>query len=311
MTPGLLTADGLPPGLGPPRRLVLFGSVLVDLVMAAPALPPRGGDVLGRHVSLGAGGGFTVLTAASRLGLPATYGGAHGSGPMGDRVRADLAAAGIAVELAPSLDADTGYCVVVVEPDGERTFLTAPGVEATLTTEQLAQVEIREDDAVYVSGYDLVYPVNGPVLAELVHTLPPGPLVVLDPGPLAGEIPLDRWAAVAARADLVSLTAQEARQLYGCNLATRGPTFIVRQGRDGADIVMRGRVTQVSGRPVRPVDTTGAGDVHVGALLAALATGAQLVEATRIANRAAAFSILRPGPATGPTSEELSGFGAD
>jgi sugar/nucleoside kinase (ribokinase family) len=304
-----VAADSVPPGRGRPRRLVLLGSVLVDIVLAAPALPPRGGDVLGRHVSLGAGGGFTVLTAASRLGLPATYGGAHGGGPMGDRVRADLAAAGIAVELAPSLDADTGYCVVVVEPDGERTFLTAPGVEAALTTEQLAQVEIRGEDAVYVSGYDLVYPVNGPVLAELVSTLPPGPLVVLDTGPLAGEIPVDRWAAVTARADVVSLTAHEARQLYGRDLPTRGPTFVVRQGRDGADVVERGHVTHVPGHPLRPVDTTGAGDVHVGALLAALATGAGLNEATRVANRAAAFSVLRPGPATGPTTEELSSFG--
>jgi sugar/nucleoside kinase (ribokinase family) len=64
----------------------------------------------------------------------------------------------------------------------------------------------------------------------------------------------------------------------------------------------------VRGFPVTPVDTNGAGDTHTGAFLAALASGAGPAEAARRANAAAAFSVTRRGPATGPTTAELARF---
>ena len=287
-----------------PRRLVLLGSVLVDVLLDVPALPPRGGDVLGRPSYLGAGGGFTVLTAAARLGLPGAYAGAHGTGPMGDRVRADLAAAGITT-LLPRTDAgDTGYTVGLVEPDGERTFATAPGVEAELTPAQLAAVRVGAADAVYLSGYDLAYPVSGPPLAAFVAALPDGPLVVLDPGPLVADIPAERWDAVTARADLVSANA---REVSARPVSPRG-ALVVRHGRDGAHVVTGGRTVPVPGFPVDAIDTTGAGDVHVGAMLAALGGGEDLVAAVRTANRAAAWSVRHRGPATGPRGTDLAGW---
>ncbi|MEP6759821.1 MAG: PfkB family carbohydrate kinase, partial [Sporichthyaceae bacterium] len=48
------------------------------------------------------------------------------------------------------------------------------------------------------------------------------------------------------------------------------------------------------------VDTNGAGDVHVGAFLAALARGEDPVRAARSANEAAADAVTRLGPATAP-----------
>lgn len=290
-----------------PRRLLLLGSVLVDVVVEVPRLPVRGGDVLGSHSCFAAGGGLTVLTGAARLGLRAAYGGAHGSGPMGDQVRADLDVAGVEVLLDPVLSADTGYCVVLVEPDGERTFVTAPGVEAAMTAEQLSRIAIRPDDAVYVSGYDLLYQANGPLLGDFLPRLAAGPLLVVDPGPLGADIPAERWEAVAARADLISLTSAEARARYDTALPPR-PAYVLRQGARGAVVVEDGRRTEVPGVAVSAVDTTGAGDVHVGAMLAALSAGAELTEAVRTANRAAAYSVLRQGPGTGPTLEELAGF---
>jgi len=56
------------------------------------------------------------------------------------------------------------------------------------------------------------------------------------------------------------------------------------------------------------VDTSGAGDAHSGAFIAALAAGAADAAAARRANAAAAFSVTRRGPATAPTREELAQF---
>ena len=58
------------------------------------------------------------------------------------------------------------------------------------------------------------------------------------------------------------------------------------------------------------VDTSGAGDVHVGASLAGLAQGLSWPNAVLLANRAAAYAVARAGPASGPTTAELKDFGA-
>jgi sugar/nucleoside kinase (ribokinase family) len=64
----------------------------------------------------------------------------------------------------------------------------------------------------------------------------------------------------------------------------------------------------VPGFRVTVVDTNGAGDTHTGGFLAALADGADDAEAVRRANAAAALSVTKPGPATGPTRAELAEF---
>ena len=107
-------------------------------MLDVPALPERGGDVLARGTELTPGGGFNVMAAAARQGLPVGYAGAHGTGPFGDLARAGLAAEGIEVLQPPRPDADTGFVVSMVDDGGERTFVTSPGAEATLTAADLA-----------------------------------------------------------------------------------------------------------------------------------------------------------------------------
>jgi sugar/nucleoside kinase (ribokinase family) len=59
---------------------------------------------------------------------------------------------------------------------------------------------------------------------------------------------------------------------------------------------------------VNAVDTTGAGDAHSGAFLAALAEGLSPLGAVARANAAAAFAVTRPGPATSPTRAQLDAW---
>jgi sugar/nucleoside kinase (ribokinase family) len=260
-----------------------------------------------------AGGGFNVVSAAVRLGLPAAYAGPHGSGPFGDLVRSELVTEGIACLLRPNPNLDTGFSVVLVEGD-ERTFVTVPGAEAVVDREMLQAVVYRDGDAVYVSGYDLAYPDAGVAVAEHVAGLPAGCLLVFDPGPLAAEIPAKLLAPVLERADVVSLNAREAALLGSAEVLLRrlrpGATVVLREGADGA-VVMRAGVAAIAvpAPRTRVVDNTGAGDVHVGAMLAGLARGLDLPAATLLANRAAAYSVGQRGPSAGPTDRQLEEFG--
>lgn len=300
-----------------PRRLLLVGSVLVDILMYVDRLPERGGDCIARRALLTSGGGFNVLVAATRLGMPVAYAGLVGDGPMGTRVMTDLAAAGIPLVLPPAAGEDTGFDVGLVESDAERTFVTAPGVESRLHQADLNAVPVLPGDAIYVSGYDLCYPISGAALEEWLPRLGSQNLLVIDPGPLVAEIPGERLERVLGRTDLVSLNAREARLLTGAtNLpgaASRlvprlapGGWVVARAGAQGCWVASESQPPwHVPARPARALDTTGAGDAHVATLLARLAAGDDMRTAARVANIAASIAVERSGPATGPTAREL------
>lgn len=296
-------------------RLVVIGSVIADQLMTVPRLPARGGDVLAGPVATQAGGAFNIAAAAVRLGLPTALCGRIGTGPLGDLLIRALGDLGVDALLPRDPSGDSGTCIGLVEPDGERTFVTSPGVEQQITDEDLASIDWRPDDAVYLSGYDLVYPTTGPAAARWLARFRPRTLLV-DPGPLIAEIPSDVLDAALAATTVLSLNERELGLLGeepGGTLTTLWPRLadgavvVARVGADGAWLHRRDADPELIGSiPVDVVDTTGAGDAHAGALLAGLAEGLTLPAAIRRANAAAALAVTRLGSATGPTREELA-----
>ena len=316
---GESTARGRGEQSGPFARLLHLGNVVVDVVLTIPALPEPGGDVLATSTETATGGGFNVMAAARRQGLPVGYAGLLGSGPFGEVARAACAAEGIEVLRPARAGIDTGFVISVVDATGERTFLTSPGAEATLTAADLDLVRPGPRDAVYLSGYGLVHAANRAALLGWLPRLADGQIMVFDPGPLVGSLPGDVLDPVLGRADWLTCNAREATLLTGTqdprealrHLTRRSGRagVLVRTGPDGCLLGRRGEPARhVPGFSVAAVDTNGAGDTHTGAFLAALAAGASPAGAARRANAAAALSVTRRGPATGPTRAELDSF---
>jgi sugar/nucleoside kinase (ribokinase family) len=304
---------------GPFGRLLHLGNVVVDVVLTVPALPERGGDVLATSAETAAGGGFNVMAAARRQGLPVGYAGAIGSGPFAELARAACVAEGIEVLQPAKTGVDTGFVISIVDGAGERTFLTSRGAEATLAAADLDLVHPRPRDAVYLSGYGLLHSDNRVALLGWLERLDDSRIVVFDPGPLVLSLPSEALATVLGRANWLTCNAREATLLTGARYPRRALTLLTRRaGRAG--VLVRtgpggclighhtGPVRHIPGFDVAVVDTNGAGDTHTGVFLAALARGAAEAEAVRQANAAAALSVTRRGPATGPTREELAQF---
>ena len=89
----------------------------------------------------------------------------------------------------------------------------------------------------------------------------------------------------------------------------RRGSVVVRLGMSGCLVAQRGSaVVHVPGVPVPIVDTTGAGDAHLGAFIAGLAGGLGASAAAERANGVAALTVTRRGPATSPTAEETDRF---
>ena len=305
-----------------PLRLMSVGSILADIRVEVPNLPERGGDVLGSSAIVTAGGGFNILAAAARSGLATIFAGQHGIGPYGTRIRADLAREGIATLLPPDPEKDSGFCLVLVEPDGERTFITSPGAEARLGRRLLEDTPVHGGDAVFVSGYDLCYPDLGPAIASWVRGLPQDILLVVDPGPLVAQIPSDILASVLPRTGLWTLNRREARIFSGTGdigkivesilpRLAAGAVLALRDGPKGCDVAgggLQAPFVHIASPDVATVDSTGAGDAHTGVLIASLSAGHDAIAAVTRANAAAAISVTRRGPATAPDKQELDAF---
>jgi sugar/nucleoside kinase (ribokinase family) len=302
-------------------RLVHAGSAVVDYVYRIDMLPLPGAEKTAASYDRIAGGGFNMMVAARRTGMPVVFAGRHGTGPNGDFLRAAFATERIEVLTPPAPELDSGNCVVMVSADAERTFVSWPGAEATLCAADLAAAFLEAGDWVFTSGYPLTYPGSRDALASWIEALPPEISFVFDPTPVVSEIPKDILARVLARTSWLSCNAAEAAAIAGtADIATgaelllsrhcpHAAGLVIRSGEAGAHVLLRdGRSQTIPGFKVAAVDTNGAGDTHIGAFVSALARGESPFAAARYANAAAAISVTRHGGSSAPTDGEINDF---
>lgn len=295
-------------------RLLHTGQVIVDLVMGLDTLPASGGDVLANSASFQVGGGFNVMAAARRNGLPVVYLGRHGDGRFGELARAAMQAEGIEMTLAASAGKDTGLCVSLTEASTERTFISHLGAEGELSADDLAQIVPRVDDYVYVSGYSLLLEGKAQPLLDWLLALPREIVVVFDPGPLVKAPDSALMRALLPRIDIWTSNGPEALAFTGAAGMSQAlpmlsqhvqALLVVRDGPNGCWVGRGAQTEHVPGFKVKAVDSNGAGDAHAGVFIAGLAKGLKPVEAARRANAAAALAVTRWGPATSPGTAEV------
>ncbi|HEV2427136.1 MAG TPA: PfkB family carbohydrate kinase [Acidimicrobiales bacterium] len=296
-------------------RLVVLDSVLADVTLLVDAVPETGSDTRARSSLIAAGGGFNVAAAAVRQGMDALYGGRLGTGPFSTMARSALRHEGVGVALRPDQAGDIGVCLVLVDSESQRTFITAPGCELRLSGADLASLGVRKGDVLYLSGYNFVYPEVGPTVGAWLARLERGVVVAFDPGARVSDIPDGLLTSVLSRTDWVLASTEEARALTGAGsaaaaagaLARRsGRGAVVHDGERGCVVAVGEAVTSVPGYHVTAVDSNGAGDAHNGVFLAGLASGLDPVAAADRANGAAALAVTRLGPATSPSADELA-----
>ncbi len=297
-------------------KMLHTGQVMIDLVMAVDKLPESGGDVLAKSASFEAGGGFNVMAAARRNGLPVVYLGRHGSGRFGDLARDAMNAEGIQMGIAHRAERDTGLCVAVTEATAERSFISYIGAEGELTADDLASVPAEAGDFVYVSGYSLLHAAKAQALVDWVLALPTEINVVFDPGPLVDSPDAPLMQRLLGRIDVWTSNSVEALRFSGASdiagaldrlggLLPIDTLLVVRDGPHGCWISQHDERQHVPGFKVAAVDSNGAGDAHAGVFVAGLAHGLPVIEAARRANAAAALAVTRWGPATAPESAEV------
>lgn len=296
--------------------LLQLSGMVVDLVQRVDHLPVPGEEVETSEFAMTAGGGFNAMAAARRIGVPVTYGGMLGQGPLASIVAEALRAEGIALASEQRAAMDQGSCVVIVDRTGERSFITYHGAEREVDVPHLSSLSAPSYNYALLTGYSLCKPRSAAAFLAWFETLARPPSVVFDPGPVVGGIARATLDEAMRRADWVSANAAEARVLTGetdpakaaAQLCRGREGALVRLGREGCWLAQGGSVRHVPGFEVEAIDTNGAGDSHDGCFIAALILGYGAGDAAMMANAAAAISTTRFGPATAPDFSETRGF---
>lgn len=288
------------------QRLISFGSTIVDIVNYVDHLPARGLDSLVKESLVMTGGAYNVESAASRLGLKTLHAGTVGTGVYGNMVLESMQQDDIDFIGRRMQDLDTGYCFTMVEPDGERSFVTYAAAEAMVTIDQLMSVDIRPTDVVYISGYDLSYATSREAVKQWILSDQADIAdIFFDPSTMVSAIDMDVIEALRHKAYVITLNEME----YEVLSPRSGEEALFLQRNGVRDTVLFEHANPIATVPTyaveNPLDTTGAGDVHTGALIASLAAGMNWHDAIQRANKAAAFSVTQKGGACGPTPEVL------
>jgi len=277
-----------------PPRIVVVGSVNLDLVASGAPLPGPGETVTGATLARHPGGkGANQALAARRLGAEVSLIGRIGADPFGEEALSLLRAAGVDLsECRVEPQASTGVALIAVSPEGENQIVVAPGANAWLTPDRL---EALPEGALICQ---LELPVE--TVARAV-ALARG-FVALNLAP-AADVP----QALFERADLIVVNETEAA-FYGPRLREAKSLVAVTLGAKGARLLLGGLQVAFAEPPrIDVVDTTGAGDAFVAALTVALVEGQSPSKALAFACAAGALAATRPGAQPSlPTRAEVA-----
>lgn len=276
-------------------RIVVVGSINMDLVTQAARFPGPGETLLGeRFLTVPGGKGANQAVAAARLGAEVALVGATGDDAFGQQLRDGLVAEGIDLAHVHRLaDGASGTASIAIA-GGENQIVVVPAANARLTPAHVeaARARIERADAVLVQMEIPLETVEATL--RLGHRL--AVPVILNPAP-AQRLPA-AWLRLARcltpnQHELAIVLGADHDEDFLALMQRAGCPVVLTRGSEGAWYREQGEPVHQPGFEVEVVDSTGAGDTFNAALAVFLHEG--LPSAVRKACAAAALSVTMLG----------------
>ncbi len=304
---------------GPPNTIWSYGIAMMDVVVRPlDSWPDRGRLSVCDEGAFAPGGVAlnTAVTVARLGGLSGLIAGL-GRDAAADGVLALLESEGVSTELLVRTDRrSTGFCIVAIASDGEKSLVAHLGSNRELTPDRVDWNRVSRGDYLHVGGCFAVPELSG---ETLVAALSAGRRRGLR---LSIESAWDvsgRWLQDSEKAlpwlDVFMTSNNEAEDITGCTdpaescetLAAAGPRIVVvKAGAAGCWVAADGQLDHHPAFKVPVVDATGAGDCFCGGFLLALARGWDVGSAADFANAVAAMNVTAVGATAGVRSTEAT-----
>ena len=286
-------------------RILVVGSINMDLVVRAPRFPVAGETLRGegfKHVP--GGKGSNQATAASRLGGQVKMVGRVGADNFGPALRETLAEAGVDVtEVKTADDAPTGVAFIILDAGGQNSIIIAQGSNLSVRPDDIRALAPLFDQS-DVLLLQLEIPMES-VKEAIKMAKERNVKVVLDAGPptpleddlikMIDVLSPNETEASALLGREVAATAEDAEAAAMELLAKGTGAVVFKLGERGCLIVTKDEVTHLPSYIVNVVDTTGAGDAFTAALAVGLGEGMSLKDASRFASAAGALACTKFG----------------
>ncbi|KRP68975.1 ribokinase [Pseudomonas veronii] len=301
-----------------PAKVVVVGSLNMDLVTRASRLPRAGETLIGQSFSTVPGGkGANQAVASARLGAEVAMIGCVGSDAYGVQLRDALLVEGIDCQAVSRVDGSSGVALIVVDDSSQNAIVIVAGSNGELTPASL-----QAADAVLQAADVIVCQLEVPLETvgyALKRGRELGKTVILNPAPASSPLPAQWYASIdylipneseATALSGVTVDSLDSAKLAAAQLIKAGAAkVIITLGAQGALFSDGNRVEHLAAPNVKAVDTTAAGDTFVGGFAAALAHGKSEAEAIRFGQVAAALSVTRAGAQPSiPTLHDVQGF---
>jgi len=279
--------------------ILCVGQIVADVVVRpVDSLPAAGTTSLVSDLRLTAGGcAANTASVLAKFGVDAIVLGLVGRDALADAVLAQLAGNGVDTSgVSRDASVETSAVIVVVDSQGERSFMYRDGGNERLSMDVVSDAVLRRSDFVHVGGAMKL--LNLDLAALLTRARGFGCTTSLD----TDWDPRGTWLASLEQAlpqiDYLLTNEDEGRMLtglsdpeeIGANLLARGPrAVVVKQGNHGATLVTGAAVRHCPTFDVDVVDTTCAGDAFAAGFVYALSQGWELAGAVKFANAAGAL----------------------
>ena len=257
--------------------------------------------------SCSGGSAANTIYAVQALGLRGFYSCKLAADDTGDFFIQDLTASGVNVnDNAQAARGASGRCLVLITADAERTMMTDLGISVELSKMEVNDAALRQSKHYYVEGY---MSASATATEASVHCRQLAEAHGVQVAVSLSDVSMVEFC----RDSLEKMLGNGIHQLF-CNeeealawantdrmdvaiaeLKDIGREVYVTLGARGSLAVSADGVGEAAGIEVRPVDTTGAGDIYAGACLAARCEGASPLEAARFANHCAAELVRHYG----------------
>jgi ribokinase len=296
-------------------EIVVVGSCNVDLITYTARFPKVGETIEGTDFKQGFGGkGANQAVAAAKFGARVSMVGRLGMDGFGTQTLENFKTQNVDASFVTQLEGvPSGVAPIFVNAQGQNFIVIVSGANAKLEPEDLEPAKELLIHAKFVICQLEIK--QQTVLEAFRIARAAGVKTILNPAPAAPLLPglLELTDLLLPNeTELELLTGKpvtnvlEARDAARALILAGAKEVIVTLGERGALHVTSERALHHQPRAVKAVDSTGAGDAFIGALVSALSRGLEMSRAIEFANVAAAVSVMRTGTQTSfATLEEL------
>jgi sugar/nucleoside kinase (ribokinase family) len=280
---------------------------MIDIAVALEGPIAVGSDRRAKIVQRPGGSAATQAVWLARLGMSVDFVGRVGAADHAAETEL-LRRFGVEPHLAADPSRETGRLIAIVDPTGERSFLTDRGANDALEAADIPDALIDRADHIHISGYSLfAHSPREAVLRVMHRAVRP---VSVDPGSaeFLREVGAANFLGWTAGAAMLFPNSEEAAVLAGTDdaeaqgerLAQFYPLVAIKRGAAGCEAWRGTERWRLRAPAVEVVDTTGAGDAFVAAFLAARLNGEAIEASLRhaVAAGSAATEFLGGRPAS-------------